>query len=122
VVGTKRELPEWVRGEWCNLTLAEQDIYPAGPKTLEEVDDWLLRQRWVRALLSGDLKAAHAAWGKWQGYTGRDPWEDRGWSNFLKIQRFGESLWDDFDASRFDERVWLKTSISYWPNTDQREG
>lgn len=116
VLETNRKLPDWLRGEWCNGALALQDIYPGEPKTLEEVDDRLMRQRWVRALLSGDLKAAHTAWGKWQGYTGRDPWEDPGWSRFLEIQRFGEKLWDGFDASRFQEHFWLNTFLSYWPD------
>lgn len=110
------ELPDWIKGDWCDPAVAEQEMDVDQPRTLEEVDDRLLRLRWVTALLAGDLKAAHRAWGKWQGFTGRDPWEDRGWSNFFELQRFGERLWDDFDAARLHERVLLNTLISCWPD------
>jgi hypothetical protein len=112
------DLPDLIKGDWCNVELAAQVDDSINPEMVEEIDYQFLKGRWARDLLVGDLKAAHKAWGRWKGFTGGDPWEDPGWSNFLELQRFGETLWEDFDASRFRELVWLSTFISYWPGVD----
>jgi hypothetical protein len=112
------DLPDRIKGDWCNFELAEQASGSSTAETEEEIDHKFLKGQWARDLLIGDLKAAHKSWGKWQGFTGRDPWEDPGWRNFLELQRFGDSLWKDFDASRFRELEWLRTLISYWPGGD----
>ena len=108
------DLPDWIKGDWCNVQLAEQTDDTVDAKTVEEADKQSLKSQWARYLLTGHLRAAHKSWGKWQGFTGGDPWEDDGWRNFLELQRFGESLWEDFDASRFEEYAWFRTYISYW--------
>jgi len=112
------DLPERIKGDWCNLELAAQVDNAVIPETVEEIDHQFLKSQWARDLLSGDFKAAHKSWGKWQGFTGGDPWEDVGWRNFLELQRFGESFWKDFDAARFEDFVWFRTFISYWPSVD----
>ena len=112
------DLPDWIKGDWCNVELAEQASDSVILGTVEEIDRQFLKSQWARDLLIGDLKAAHKSWGKWQGFTGGDPWEDVGWRNFLKLQRLGERLWKDFDASRFRDFVWLRTYISYWPGVE----
>ena len=108
------DLPDWIKGDWCNVELAEEASDSVILGTVEEIDHQFLKSQWARDLLIGDLKAAHKSWGKWQGFTGGDPWEDDGWRNFLELQRFGESLWEDFDASRLEEYAWFRTYISYW--------
>jgi hypothetical protein len=115
-----RDLPEAIKGDWCNVDLVAESLAldAATPETMEETDYRHLKSHWVRDLLGGDLKAAHRSWGRWQGFTGGDPWKDSGWRNFLELQRFGERLWDDFDASRLGDLVWLSTFISYWPGVD----
>jgi hypothetical protein len=112
------DLPDWIKGDWCNVELAEQVDDPVTPETVEEIDHQFLKCQWARDLLGGDLKDAHKSWGRWQGFSGGDPWEDQGWRNFLELQRFGERLWNDFDASRFRDFVWLRTYISYWSGAD----
>jgi hypothetical protein len=112
------ELPDQVKGEWCNVRLASQAADLVIPETVEEIDYQSLKGKWARDLLTGDLKAAHKSWGKWQGFTGGDPWEDDGWRNFQELKRFGETLWKDFDASRFRELVYLRSFISYWAGVD----
>ena len=112
------DLPDWVKGDWCDLDLAERSDDYSIPENDEDEDYKYLRRKWAGDLLRGDLKSAHRSWGRWQGFTGGDPWEDRGWRNFNELQEFGEQLWKDFDASRFEELVWLRTFISYWPGLD----
>jgi hypothetical protein len=97
------DLPDLFKGDWCNVELAAQVDDPVTRETFEEIDYQILKGHWARDLLVGDLKAAHKSWGRWQGFTGGDPWEDLGWRNFLELQRFGERLWEDFDASQFRE-------------------
>jgi len=109
------DLPDRIKGDWCNVELAAQAADSMTPETDEEIDSEFLKSLWARDLLKGDLKAAHKSWGRWQGFTGGDPWEDLGWRNFLELQKFGDRLWKDFDASRFRELLWLRTFISYWP-------
>jgi hypothetical protein len=112
------DLPDRIKGDWCNVELAAQVAGSVNPETVDEIDYQFLKGKWARDLLTGDLKAAHKSWGKWQGFTGEDPWEDIGWRNFLELQRFGERLWKDFDASQFRELLWLRTFVSYWPGVD----
>jgi len=112
------DLPDRIKGDWCDVDLAEQADDPVTTETVEEIDHQFLKRQWAKYLLIGDLKAAHKSWGKWQGFTGGDPWEDVGWRNFLELQRFGETLWKDFDASRFRDFLWLRMYISYWPGAE----
>ncbi len=109
------DLPDRIKGDWCDIELAAQADDSGTPETVDEIDHQFLKSQWARSLLLGDLKAAHKFWGKWQGFAGGDPWEDAGWRNFLELQRFGERLWEDFDASRLQEFLWFRTYISYWP-------
>ena len=118
MVAQSVDLPEMIKGDWCNVELAAQVDNAVIPETAEEIDHQFLKCQWARDLLGGDLRSAHKSWGKWQGFAGEDPWEDFGWRNFLEIQRFGERLWKDFDASRFGDFVWLRTHISYWPGVE----
>jgi hypothetical protein len=112
------DLPGMIKGDWCDVELAFQADDSVIPETVEEIDCQFLKSQWARYLLSGDLKAAHKSWGKWKGFSGGDPWEDVGWQNFLELQRFGETLWKDFDASRFRDFLWLRMYISYWPGAE----
>jgi hypothetical protein len=112
------DLPDLIKGEWCDLDLARKASIRASSERLENSDYVFLKGQWARDLLRGDLKAAHKSWGRWQGFSGGDPWEDLGWRNFSELQKFGESLWDGFDASRIGEFVLLRTLISYWPGED----
>ncbi|MEJ2717108.1 MAG: hypothetical protein P8182_08200 [Deltaproteobacteria bacterium] len=109
-----QELPEAYRGPWCDRELARQND-TCDECGVEERVDRRLRDHWARALLSGDLKRAHKLWGKWQGFTGNDPWEDNGWRRFWELQRMGGKLWEDFDASNMQGKMLLRTFISYWP-------
>jgi hypothetical protein len=109
-----RELPEAYRGQWCDRELARQNDMCDDCGT-EEDDDRRLRDQWATALLSGHLKRAHKLWGKWQGFTGNDPWEDDGWRRFWEFQRLGDGIFDDFDASNMQEKMLLRAFISYWP-------
>jgi hypothetical protein len=111
-------LPDGIKGEWCDLELAKKASATAATNSVEDVDYVFLRGQWAKDLLSGDLKAAHKSWGRWQGFSGVDPWEDLGWRNFLELQKFGESLWEDFDASRIGELVLLRTFISCLTGAD----
>jgi hypothetical protein len=111
-----QELPEAYRGRWCDRELAEQND-TCDECGAAESDALGLRNRWARALLSGDLKRAHKLWGKWQGFAGNDPWEDDGWRRFWVLQRMGDKLWEDFDASNMQGNVLLRTFISYWPGS-----
>lgn len=113
-------LPERVRGDWCDLETALKQDETVAAETLEDFNDYFLKNQWAQDLMVGDLKAAHKSWGRWQGFTGKDPWADTGWRNFLELQQFGERLWDDFDASQAQERVWLRVLISYWPSDSER--
>jgi hypothetical protein len=112
------DLPDMIKGDWCDVELASRADESVVPQTVQEIDHQFLKREWARDLLRGDFKAAHKAWGKWQGFAGKDPWEDVGWRSFLELQRFGERLWEDFDASRFHEFVWFRTFISYWPGAE----
>ena len=87
-----QELPEPYRGQWCDRELAERNDR-CDECGAEESDDRRLKSHWARALLSGDLKRAHKLWGKRQGFTGNDPWEDDGWRRFWELQRMGDKLW-----------------------------
>lgn len=114
------DLPEFVKGDWCNVDLLTKAFDAANFETEEESDYEHLRNQWAKDLLGGDLKAAHRSWGRWQGFTGGDPWEDSGWRNFMETQRLGERLWEDFDATRLGDLVCLQTYISYWPDADSK--
>jgi hypothetical protein len=85
---------------------------------LEEKNWIVLREQWASALLKGDFKTAHKLWGKWQGFSGNDPWDDEGWRKFWEIQRYGEKFWDDFDATHFEDKMLLEIVLSYWPGSD----
>ncbi len=107
------QIPEQFKGNWCNVELAEE-VNSFDNKQSEDHDEQQLRERWAKALLDGDMKKAHRAWGRWQGLNGGDPWEDAGWRNLWEAQRHGERLWEDFDVSDAGEKIWLRMFISYW--------
>jgi hypothetical protein len=111
-----KRLPEEYVGSWCDTGWAERIL----AKEIQENQKYVaqLRIQWAEALLSGEMKRAHKLWGKWQGFSGNDPWEDDGWRNFWEIQRFGEEIWHDFDASRASEWTLLSTYLSYLPLRD----
>lgn len=112
-----QELPEAYRGQWCDRKLAEQN-YTCDECSAEESDDRRLRNQWATALLSGNLKRAHKLWGKWQGFSGNDPWEDDGWRRFWETQRLGDGIFEDFDASNMQDKMLLRVFISYWPGSE----
>ena len=112
-------LPQAFKGEWSRIDLAIR-TYTGDEKNLLGTVDKYMRDLWAEALIEGNLKAAHKLWGKWQSFQGNDPWEDEGWRNFWELQKFGETLWDDFDAASFQEKMWLKTFISVAPQYDRR--
>lgn len=107
-------IPEKYWGPWCDMEIAELIMDPDMREAPSEDDESELRDAWAEALMEGDLKMAHRLWGKWQGYSGGDPWEDEGWKTFWDTQNLGETLWDDFDASRPQEKLLLTTYVSYW--------
>lgn len=111
-------LPPFFRGEWCAIEKAIRTYHGEDGTLLKTVDKYM-RDMWANALIDGRLKEAHRHWGKWQAFKGNDPWEDKGWRNFWELQKFGETLWDDFDASQYQERMWLKTFISYGSRFDR---
>ena len=113
-----QEIAESYRGAWCDESLAMlKDEHGDDAAGLEYYGGFL-RELWASALVKGDLKSAHKLWGKWQSVIGRDPWEDEGWRNFWELQRFGEKLWDDFNAAQDQDRVLLQTFLSYWPEAE----
>lgn len=114
MVNTYANIPERYQGSWCDTELAEMILSHDSIEGNVEEDEPELREAWAEALNDGDLKMAHRLWGKWQGYSGKDPWEDDGWRNFWEAQNIGATLWEDFDASKVEERILLKTYISYW--------
>ncbi len=109
-----QKLPERFRGEWCDERQARMVHDMGGASVGAGRHDSHLPEAWADALLKGDLPGAHKLWGKWQGYTGRDPWEDHAWREFWETQKFGEQLWDDFDASTCADKQVFHTKISYW--------
>ena len=113
-----KDLPDRIKGDWYDVGLAEQIGDSVILETAKEIDHQFLKSQWAKYLQIGDFKAAHKSWGNWQGSAGGDPWEDAGWRNFLELQRFGERLWKDFDASRFRDFVWLRIYISYWQGAE----
>jgi hypothetical protein len=115
-------IPERYRGPWCDMEIAEIVRDPDADNMYPQEDEAQLREAWAEALLEGDLNSAHKLWGKWQGYSGNDPWEDPGWKTFWDTQNFGHTLWDDFDASETDEKLLLKTFISYWDKASKLTG
>jgi hypothetical protein len=111
-------IEERYRGPWCDGARARSVHEQLDESMYIDPYDRRLPEQWAEALLNGDLKSAHKLWGKWQGFTGQDPWEDRGWRNFWEVQKFGEKLWTGFDASSDDDKLVLNTFISYWPGAD----
>lgn len=111
-------IPRDYEGDWCDRDVAhdvlENDF--GDSEELASVANPAIQ--WAHALLRGDIHSAHKLWGKWQGYAGNDPWEDPGWRLFWEVQRFGEHLWEDFDAAEVDERAYFTTFISIWPEAD----
>jgi hypothetical protein len=107
-------IPEKYRGPWCDEENARSTSN--APFTHSEADEHLeiLRRQWARFLMDGDLKRAHKLWGKWQGYSGQDPWEEPGWRLFWERQRGGEKLWEDFNALDSEDKIVLRCFISYW--------
>jgi hypothetical protein len=117
------QIPERFKGGWCNAELAEKvDSDFSGDEQSGELSEEQLRERWAKALLAGDMKSAHRAWGRWQGFNGGDPWEDSGWRNLWEAQRRDEQFWKDFEDSICQEKVWLRTFISYWEGAASLEG
>lgn len=107
-------IPEDYRGPWCDEESARSAYQDSLARSDADRGAGLLRRQWARFLMDGDLKAAHKLWGKWQGYSGRDPWEDPGWRNFWVRQKSGEKLLADADDSELQEQTVLRCFISYW--------
>lgn len=115
------QIPERFIGDWCNAELAGQVNSSASGQS-DELDESKLRERWARALLDGDIRTAHKVWGRWQGFSGGDPWEDTGWRNLWEAQRSDEHFWKDFDGSSWEEKLSLRMFISYWEGAASLEG
>jgi hypothetical protein len=114
-------IPERFAGDWCNAELAEQVDSSEGGQS-DELDERRLRGLWAKALLAGDVRAAHRAWGRWQGLSGGDPWGDAGWRNIWDAQRNDAHFWKHFDGPAFQETLWLRMFISYWEGASSLEG
>ena len=113
-----KTLPKGFRGDWTKIDQAIRTYEGEEGNMLAAVDKYM-RDLWADALIDGDLKTAHKHWGKWRAFKGDDPWDDEGWRNFWELQKFGEALWDDFDATEYRDKMWLKTYISIAPRFDR---
>ena len=107
------DIPEDYRGPWCDEESARSACQDSKERPESDGGAALLRRQWARVLMKGDLKAAHKLWGKWQGYSGRDPWDEPGWRNYWVRQKSGEKLWA-VDGVEPEEQIVLECFISYW--------
>ena len=110
-----QNIPKRYRGPWCDQENAKTTREDESSETGFKLGEDQLRRDWANALLKGDLRSAHKLWGKWQGYSGQDPWEEEGWRNFWEArQAAGERREETADERDVNDAVY-RTYISYRP-------
>ena len=113
------EVLEQFRGPWCEAGIGTFNGKADEADPDQKAYQSHLRRQWEEALREGDLKEAHKRWGKWQSFICRDPWADEGWRRFWEVQRMGQELWEEFDASTISEKLILRTRLSYCTDFDE---